>query len=153
MKDKILVLVESSGNPKGALKKAIKLANKDKSELHVLIYNTTLKETMALEETEEDSYYSGAFVAQNGKLIEEIANENNEETKEFLSQIKLDEQDDLIISYVFNGLKKTIINYAQEKAIDLIILGQDEEIYGHLALGSLIKHIIKNSQSDLLIIN
>lgn len=155
MSNKMLVLVGSDGKPENAFRKAVELAEKEKSELHVLIYNTTLKENIALEESEEFSLedsYMGELTVPDVQLMEDLDEENQAEIKEFVSSIKLSNPDNLIISYVSYGLKKAVLNYANEKEIDLVILGQEESLYIRLTFDSLIKHLANKSASNLLII-
>ncbi|MBV7391095.1 MULTISPECIES: universal stress protein [Enterococcus] len=155
MKKKILVLMENTGSPQKALKEGERLAKKDSSELHVLIFNTNQKEIYELEE--EQTYVlagdiGGEEVAREENTIKDIENKDAERTDNFVSELKRVVSTNLIISYVTSSIKSDVVTYSEENNIDLIILGQDEAMYSRRSFDSLIKHVVNKTKADLLVI-
>ncbi len=147
--------MENTGNPKKALDKGKELTQKNSSELHILIFDTSQKEVFELEE--EQNYVlagsiGGEEVAREENEIEDIENRDNNKTEKFIAEIKQSTSPNTVVSNIEYSIKNGIVEYSNENAIDLIILGQDEAMYSRRGFDSLIKHVVNKTNSELLIV-
>lgn len=154
MYKKIVVVVDSFGEPKNPLNEAIKLAKEDKSELHLLIQKPEMEDLVASAGymPAYGDYEGENFLPYNYDEIDKTDKEYQKDVDNVIANVKSSGVENLVTGIFSTSPKTFVQKYAKKHDVDLVVLGGPDDLMGKWELDSLFKHLIRDTKSNIVVI-
>lgn len=154
MYKKIVVVVDSFGEPKNPLNEAIKLAKENGAELHLLVEKPEMEDIVASAGymPAYGDYEGEYFIPYNYDEIDKTDKAYQKDVDTVISNVKSEGVEKLITGIFSTSPKTFVQKYVAKNDIDLVVLGGPDELLSKWELDSLFKHIIKDTKSNILVI-
>lgn len=149
MYKKIVTVIDVVGEPRGTLKEAIKLSKRENAELHLLIKKPDIER---LQEMNYLPYDSGMYMPYEYDILKETDTDYQKDADEIISKVRAEDIENLVTTIFSGDAKNFTKHYIKKNEIDLVVVSTGDDLFSKRELESVAKYVIKETESNLLIL-